>query len=257
MSMASGKMPQLWKTARIIPLYKKGCRKSLDNYRPISNLCSMDKLFEKILLKELERRHPNIEGNHQHGFRHSHSTVSAMLEVQNEIANYMDDGQGCIVYSVDLSAAFDLLRRDTFAAQLRNVIDRDLLDIIMDFLSNRKMIVEVDGKRSGSVDVNLGCVQGSVLGPKLFNVYMRSVPDHTVGHKMVSYADDSYVIIPGSKEPEVKQCLGEHLNYLKSQGMVTNLSKTEAIFFGKCEHDGSIEIGNESFKYGSSKKSAV
>jgi len=92
MSMAAKQMPDLWKTARVIPLHKKGCRLTLDNYRPISNLCSIDKLFEKIVLNEINRRHPGLEGQHQHGFRANYSTTTAMMEVQNTIVNYMDEG---------------------------------------------------------------------------------------------------------------------------------------------------------------------
>jgi len=70
----------------------------------------MNKFFEKIILNGINRRHPDLKGSYQHGFKQAHSTTTALVELQNEIASYMDDGQGCIAYSVDLSAAFDLLR---------------------------------------------------------------------------------------------------------------------------------------------------
>jgi len=254
LSMAAKKMPKIWKTARVIPLHKKGCRLQIDNYRPISNLCSIDKLFEKIILNEINRRHPGLEGSHQHGFRSSHSTTTAMMEVQDSVASYLDEGQRCVVYSVDLSAAFDLLRKNTFAKQMRGVMDPDLLNITMDFLSDRKMSVEVSGKSSRLHEVRLGCVQGSVLGPKLFNIYMRDVVNHTQGNKMVTYADDSYVIIPGYQRDEVTSCVKSHLGYLDSQGMITNLSKTEAVLFGGEQPDDTISLDGESFKLGKTMK---
>jgi len=254
MSMAAKQMPDLWKTARVIPLHKKGCRLTLDNYRPISNLCSIDKLFEKIVLNEINRRQPGLEGQHQHGFRANYSTTTAMMEVQNTIVNYMDEGQNCVVYSVDLSAAFDLLRKDTFAHQMEEVMDPDLLKITMDFLTERKMVVEVAGTQSCMKKVRLGCVQRSVLGPKLFNLYMKNVVNHTRGHKLVTYADNSYVIIPGYNKDEVTKCVTSHLKYLDNQGMITNLSKTEAVLFGGMQVDENITLNGKSFKFGTSMK---
>jgi len=69
----------------------------------------MDKLFERIVLNELNRRYLGLEGAHQHGFRAGHSTTTAILELQNEISNVVDKRESCVLYSVDLSAAFDLL----------------------------------------------------------------------------------------------------------------------------------------------------
>lgn len=66
-----------------------------------------------------------MEGTHQHSFRQSHSTTTAMLELQNEISNHMEDGKGCIIYSIDLFTAFDLLRKNAFAKQLSGTMDAD------------------------------------------------------------------------------------------------------------------------------------
>jgi len=249
LSMAARKIPDQWKIARVLPLYKKGSRYVLDNYRPISNLCSIDKLFEKIVLDEINRRHPGIEGEHQHGFRQYHSTTTAMLEIQNEIVSHMEEGQGCSMYSIDLSAAFDLLRKNTFVHQAKDTIDPDLLSVLADFLSERKMVVEIDGKVSSSKHVPLGCVQGSVLGPKLFNIYMSRVAEHTLGNKLVAYADDSYVIIPGKEKAAIENCVKTHLDFLSSQGMVTNISKTEAVFFGLEQYMETLHINGEELKF--------
>jgi len=176
------------------------------------------------------------------------------MEVQNTIAGHLEDENGCLMYSVDLSAAFDLLRKNTFREQLKDVMDPDLLSVIMDFLTDRQMVVEIDGKTSTSRAVRLGCVQGSVLGPKLFNIYMRNVTEHTLGHKLISYADDSYVILPGSRKQEVSACIKTHLAYLETQGMVTNLSKTEAVMFGNETTEETLEINGEKFVIGNKMK---
>jgi len=114
----------------------------MDNYRPISNLFSMDKLSQKVVLNELNRRHPGKEGSHQHGFKPNHSTSTAMLEIQAAIIRELDASRDCLLFSVDLSAAFDLLRPKTFWNALKNEIDSDLMSILMDFLTDREMYVE-------------------------------------------------------------------------------------------------------------------
>jgi len=146
MRLAARNIPRAWKTARIIPLHKQGSKEIMDNYRPISNLCSVDKLFQKVILNEINRRHPDLDGEHQHGFKAEHSTSTAMLEIQSDICSELKSEGMCLLYSVDLSAAFDLLRKRTFYNNLRGVIDDDLLDIVLDFLDGRSFIVEFEGK---------------------------------------------------------------------------------------------------------------
>jgi len=137
MQLSTKKMPLIWKTARVIPLHKKGIKTDLNNYRPISNLCSMDKLFEKVVLQEMNRRYGDLDGHHQHGFKNNHSTSTAILQIQRDIAKSLDDKKLTMLYSCDLSAAFDLLRKRTFFNTLKDVLDKDIMNIIMDFLSDR------------------------------------------------------------------------------------------------------------------------
>jgi len=132
----------------------------------------------KIVLNELDRGYPGLEGLHQYGFKRKHGTVSAMLEVQTQICEVMETKNSAVLYSVDLSAAFDLLRPKTFWKTLNNHIEDDLMAIIMNFLTNRSMMVEVEGKISEVVLVELGYVQGSILGPKLFSLFMKDVHLH-------------------------------------------------------------------------------
>jgi hypothetical protein len=92
-------------------------------------------------------------------------------------------------------------------------------EIVYDFLSRRRCVVDVDGNISTEFSVPLGCVQGSVLGPKLFNVYTREIPNHLSSSSVItSYADDSYVVIwkPSGQLNdlifETKECLTNHAN---------------------------------------------
>jgi len=85
---------------------------------------------------------------HQHGFRKSHSTETALLEIQSSIGRVLDANLNGLIYSVDLSAAFDLLRPDKFYQLFQNKMSSGLLFCIMDFLQNRKFIIDMEGINS-------------------------------------------------------------------------------------------------------------
>jgi hypothetical protein len=107
-------LPDAVKTARVTPLHKKGSKSDVTNYRPISNLSVFSKIYEKCILARLIRETNGLEGENQHGFRKNHSTETALLMLQSKLAQILDKGDPGIIYSFDLSAAFDLLRPDKF-----------------------------------------------------------------------------------------------------------------------------------------------
>jgi len=122
----------------------------------------------------------------------------------------------------------------------------------MDFLTNRSFKVDIDGELSNLKKLKLGCVQGSILGPKLFNLYMRDVSSNVNGHHITTYADDSYVLVKAAVEDlqeELQNTVTKHLDYLNVMGMVSNLSKTEAVLFDRGrKQELEIEIGGEVFR---------
>ena len=143
-----------------------------------------------------------------------------------------------MIYSVDLSAAFDLLRPDRFNEIFKSRLSNGLHFAIMDFLINRKFQVEMGESKSSTLPLDRGCVQGSVLGPKLFSLYLSELAhklasDHV---QIISYADDTYVIISCDTATETvkkaESVIIEHIAYLKSLGMTVNESKTEVMWIG-------------------------
>ena len=144
------------------------------------------------------------------------------------------------MYSVDLSAAFDMLRRDTFIDNAREILNEDVLPVMQDLLSDRRCRIKVGGKLYEEFKVNLGCVQGSVLGPKIFNIYTQKIKEClTTNAEIVKYADDSYVIIRANEGDtaglikETEECLNSHCDYLRNLGMVVNQEKTEALHISR------------------------
>jgi len=229
-------MPSSWKTAKIYPLHKKDSKELISNYRPIANLQSISKIFEKLILHKIDNMLPDEEGRHQHGFRKNKSTTTALLELQDAIATGMDSGKHTACYSLDMSAAFDLLRPHIFH-QITS-IPPCLMNPIMDLLTSRKLFVKYDTATSRLEGINVGCVQGSVLGPKLFALYCKDLAVNLPNDvHITSYADDTYVTICSDNMEELKEKIQDTLNlhekFLESIGMVVNKSKTELIVFNK------------------------
>jgi len=229
-------IPPRWKLAIITPLFKSGDREKVTQYRPISNLDSLSKIYERIILHRLNLE-GELDGSYQHGFKESRSTVTAMLELQDFVSSSLDSGNIVGTYSLDLSAAFDLLRPDIFHDQMKDILPNNLLQTLMDFLSGRLFKVQIGNQRSTSRNLKVGCVQGSILGPRLFTLYMSRLPEIFKDEHIISFADDSYVSIAGKSLDSIKAKLEttmvKHNEFLKRIGMVTNVSKTELIFFSR------------------------
>ena len=201
-------IPELWKTSKIVPLFKKGAKNMSNNYRPISNICSIGKLFEKwILLRvnELEdKNNLSLTGIKQQGFKKKHSTLTAMLELQNEIAEHLDHDEYAAMISLDLSAAFDVVNHDLLIKRLRiKGLPTHLVNIIQDWLSKRKMYVDLNGKCSTFVNIDEGTLQGSVLGPVLFAIFISPIYETA---NLTTFADDNYLI---EHDKDIKATIGK------------------------------------------------
>lgn len=225
-----GKIPDTWKLARLKPIFKKGDHSKIENYRPISNLNSISKLFERCLLNRISVL--DTDGPNQHGFKPAHSTITASIELQSFLACQLDKGKQCLMYSTDLSAAFDLIRPGIFVSKARKVIpDEGIIGLMYDFITDRKAYVEIGQHNSSVFRFQAGCPQGSTLGPKIFNTYCNDLHRCITDGFLTSYADDSYVVTCAENHAELlektTQVMKNHLYWLKDNGMVCNVEKTE------------------------------
>jgi len=123
------------------------------------------------------------------------------------------------------------LERNTFAEDMTGHIPNGLLNIISDFLTNRSFYANVKSANSSIYSLDRGCPQGPVLGPVLFNLYVSRNYTHIPPNvKFIAYADDSYVICPGSTVDEAKtlaeSTIAIHVEKLHELGMVVNEGKT-------------------------------
>lgn len=109
LSLISKNIPKIWKSAFVTPLLKGGEPTNVNNYRPISKLCILAKLFERIISDQLKEflESNNILSPLQSGFRKQHSTITATLKVLNDLIEAMDSKKYCVALFIDLSKAFD------------------------------------------------------------------------------------------------------------------------------------------------------
>ena len=242
------KMPSQWKLAKIIPLHKKDKKNNPENYRPISLLCSLGKVYEKCLLNVMTTTFgDSLPSSFQHGFRKNHSTTTAALTVQNIIAKALDKKKKVIVVSTDMSAAFDLLDKEVLLPRMKKLgIPQNLCRIYDDFLSNRRAFVQCGESKSDEIDIPIGCVQGSPSGPYLFTLLVDGIAEHMSDVNIVAYADDMYFIYEADSWEGASTMASQNtkraMEWLRKSGMVLNSSKTEAAYFSLRELANPPEI---------------
>ena len=234
--LLTGLIPSEWKRAIIRPILKKGDPADINNYRPISNLSSISKVFEKVILHRLDALYPWLDGLNQHGFRSCHNTTTAAIEIQYLLSTYADKKCEVAIYSIDLSAAFDLINPRIFSEVCLSLrIDSWTCRVLVNFLRDRLAYVSINQDNSSPFGLKLGCAQGSTLGPKIFNIYVSGLATclERPGVHVVSYADDSYVVVSADSYDslllKIESVMEEHLRWLKQIGMFCNIKKSEAM----------------------------
>ena len=189
-------VPRQWKVAEVIMVPKPGkSPNDKKSYRPISLLPIISKVFEKLLLKRLqsvieERR---LIPDHQFGFRTKHSTIDQVYRLTNEIEKTLEERKICSSAFLDVSQAFDKVWHEGLKLKLRQVLPKQLYKILESYLANRLFRVKHGGEYSEFKDIAAGVPQGSVLGPVLFLLYTRDIPQEE-GTVVATFADDTAIL---------------------------------------------------------------
>ena len=167
LSYNTGYIPQEWKLANVLPVYKKDDKNKVTNYRPISLTSLVMKVFERILYNELFTRTIDKINTRQHGFLRNRSCNSNLLLFTESIARSLHEKIGADVIYFDFAKAFDTVSHDLILNKLKTQynIDGTLLKFFTEYLRSRKQRVILDNVISESVDVLSGVPQGSILGP--------------------------------------------------------------------------------------------
>ena len=155
------------------PVYKKCDKKLINNYRPISVLPVISKVFETVLFDQLTEyfTNNNLFSSQQYGFRKNASTELAALELIDRLLTQLKDFKIPVNFYMDLSKAFDSLSHDILLNKLTYYgVKNSANDLLRSYLSNRKQYVQIDDISSSIASINTGVPQGSILGPLMFNI---------------------------------------------------------------------------------------
>ena len=149
-----------------------------ENYRPISLLSCLDKIFERLIHKRFMQfiDRYKILILEQYGFLKNHSTMSALIDVIDNVRNYIDKGELALGIYLDLKKAFDTVNHSILLSKLEHYGFRGHVNkFIGSYLNNRQQFTIIDGSKSDMMVINTGVPQGSVLGPLFFLLYINDI----------------------------------------------------------------------------------
>lgn len=242
-SMYTSTYPPSWKTVNITPVYKSGDREICSNYRPIAITSCVSRIMERILAKKflMFLRHKRFFNLTQHGFLPGSSVETASLVHLNFITSVLDNGMSADVVYLDFAKAFDTVPHYRLLQKLDMCgVHGRLHDWLSDYLHDRHMVVSMNGHRSNPRQITSGVIQGSVLGPLLFLVYINDVDDCVSSSTIIKYADDIKLAIALPKEDvlslRASRTLQNDLSNIQiwslSNGLALNTSKCNIMHYG-------------------------
>lgn len=190
-----GEFPSAWKRAHVVPIFKKGDKSLVSNYRPVSLLVGVSKILERCIVNHVypllaPHLHPL-----QHGFMKGKSCTTQLLKVYHSIGSILDRGGQIDIIFLDFSKAFDCVDHALLLYKLKMCygFTDAFVKLFESYLSCRSQCVLIEGEKSTFRPVTSGVPQGSILGPLLFLLFINDMPDSVEHSTVALFADDSKV----------------------------------------------------------------
>ena len=242
----TGCFPDEWTEGFIIPLHKKGSLTDVGNYRGITLLSILGKLFTRVLNNRLkdwaENYHLLIEA--QAGFRAGMSTTDNIFVLHGVISHLINQGKKLYCAFVDFTKAFDyVVRENLWYKMIKYGIRGKILNVIKSMYSSVKSRVKYNNQLGNEFYCGLGVRQGECLSPLLFSLFLNDIEEHfiqagmegidiiTVKMFMLLYADD--IVLFGNSAEQLQDSLNLLSNYCKRWKLTVNINKTKVMVFRK------------------------
>ena len=257
----TGHFPNKWSECLIVPSHQKGDVNSVDNYRGITLLSSLGKLFTRVLNNRLtwsaEAYGVYIEA--QAGFRPNYSTIDNLYNLNRIISHLINKGKKLYCAFLDFRKAFDYVDRNFLWSKLLKLgIRGEIFNIIHSMYKSVKSIVQVGTERTQPFKCLLGVRQGECLSPFLFSMYINDIEDYVKTHGfqgvntghvrmfLLLYADDTVLISENRQDLQLGLDIVE--NYCNKWKIILNIEKTKIVIFRK---GGKLSVNDRWFYNGS------
>ena len=254
-SIDFGNFPVNFKNADVTPAHKNSARTDKFNYRPVSILPAMSKIYERLLYDQMNNYMEFKLSDNLCGFRKGRSAQHCLIVMLEKWRSTLDMRGFSGVLLTDLSKAFDSLSHDLLLAKLNAYgFSYNAIKLIHDYLVNRHQRVRINSKYSSWSEILNGVPQGSILGPLLFNIYLSDLFLFTEDSDIANYADDNS---PYACKMDVKSVISKIeedsktlLNWVKNNGMKANPNKFHLML---SHPDENISVNVDSYQIKNSK----
>ena len=239
-SIYNGIFPNNLKNADITPVFKKGDRLDKSNYRPVSILPPLSKIFERIMFFQINKYMDPKLSMYLCGFRKNMSAQNCLLVMLEKWRTSLDNKGSCGVLLTDLSKAFDCLIHDLLIAKLHAYgFDYNALKLVHNYLTGRCQRIRINSRYSSWNDIIFGVPQGSIIGPLLFNIYLNDLFMFCEKSNLANYADDNS---PYSCNNDIEAVISQLesdskilLNWVSCNGLKANPDKFHLILSDPCK----------------------
>ena len=241
LSYKTGQVPTEWKSANVSPIFKKGSKASPGNYRPVSLTSVACKLMESMIKDTIvEHLSKNkLIFSSQHGFMQKKSCLTNLLEYTEQLLDLIDSGKPVDMVYLDFAKAFDKVPHHRLKLVLTaHGIKGEILNWIVDWLTNRRQCVVLNGESSKWRPVTSGVPQGSVLGPVLFTIFINTfdIPIDSLTDILSKFADDTKVgrvVISDNDHKTMQSAIDLIMKWSREWQMDFNISKCKILHFGR------------------------